>query len=542
MSSKQFGHLSVLVVDDFSSFRNTIIDMLNKIDIKNIEEAINVPQALKFCQEKYFDFILCDYNLGKRRTGQHLLEELRFKQMISHKTLFVMVTAESGKDMVLSAYDNQPDDYLIKPLNLRVLEQRLKRLLGQRDALAQAYSHLKDRRLEEAIEALREVAESGSRHVIVAQKLLGETYLQAGEYDRARALYQSILEGRSLDWANLGLMKANYALGEQDQALEGLEKLTAASRMYLPAYDELVNVYQQKQLFDRAQRVLERAVELSPKSILRQRKLADVAHKNGDMNASMRASHMANKLGEFSCHKSTRDTFQFVDAAASAIEAGTADDPHRLIDESQKQLNLLKHDQSLSVDDQCLGQLLLARIKVLAGDQSEARQIYEAENRFLNEKSRRKIELDLAKYAYLNSLEEYWEADRFVDELLQYYPPGTEEYEQVDALRAEPKSEKNRALVVKLNRQGIEHYTEAQYDEALQCFQQAIAVFPRHTGLSLNYLQSLIGKRRAGSEDPDNKAAIETTLAYLDKLVDREHAQYDRFCQLRELARSIVRA
>src|SRR5690606_16669174 len=127
MPLKDPGKLHVLVVDDFSSFRSTMMSMLSKLGVKNIEEASKASEVLRWCKDRKFDLILCDYNLGPGKSGQHILEELRFRKLSTHHTLFAMVTAEASKDMVLSAYDCEPDDYLMKPLDLQVLEQRVTR-------------------------------------------------------------------------------------------------------------------------------------------------------------------------------------------------------------------------------------------------------------------------------------------------------------------------------------------------------------------------------------------------------------------------------
>ena len=68
------------------------------------------------CSYKSYDIVLCDYNLGAGQDGQQLLEELRYRHKLKNTSLFVMITAESSRDMVLGALEYLPDDYLTKPI------------------------------------------------------------------------------------------------------------------------------------------------------------------------------------------------------------------------------------------------------------------------------------------------------------------------------------------------------------------------------------------------------------------------------------------
>lgn len=533
MTSSDFKKLSALVIDDFASFRATLTTMLNKLGVQQIEEVVNVPQALKACKNKRFDVILCDYNLGKRRTGQHLLEELRYKKFINHRTLFVMITAESGKDMVLAAYDNRPDDYLIKPLNLRVLEQRLKRLLTMRSTFDKAYEALQNDHCEQAVEYLQSIERDNPRHAVQAQRLLGECYLKNHHAEEAVALYERILQHKELDWAKLGLIKAKHLLNENEATAEQLNELKNTSRMFLPVYDELVNYYEEVGDLDQSQRALEEVTRVSPKSILRQRRLSKVAEKNGDLEVVLRASSAANKLGEFSCHHNAEDAFRFVSAAAAAIDTGVSDNQNQLLEESRNLITGLQNAQGLSAKNSSLLNLQYAHILVQGGDKANAEKIFSQEDRLLKERTRPDIDLDYAKFSYLLAAERFEEADLFAQDMLKAYPRDSKEYEQVDALLAEPKCEQNIRRVSKINRQGIDFYTDGKFEESLLCFQKSIAIFPRHFGLHLNRFQSLLGKFRQNKDSASLRVRVENALKLLSKMasLDASNSQAEKNAQ-----------
>lgn len=532
MSNLKFSQLSILVVDDFSSFRSTLVGMLNRLGVKRIEEATRSQEVIKWCQEREFDIILCDYNLGSGRNGQHILEELRFKNLIHRRNLFLMVTAEASKEMVLSAYDCEPDDYLMKPLNLKVLEQRMTRLVHQRDALLPAYRLLDGGKPEAAIAALEAIVREPGRHAIVAQKLLGQLYLESERWDDAEKLYRSNMENRQLDWAQLGVAKVALARGQLPQARTCLEALVKNSRLFLPAHDSLAAVYEQQRDFDGMLACIQSAVQLSPRSLFRQRKLAQVAMEQGEIKHAVDASLEAMKLGELSCHRSPKDALLFLSVAGNALEAGVDCGHIDLADEAKKCFNRLSSDQSLADAEHIQAQLMTARVYALKGNEQKAIQLAEGGLTQLEESGQTDLDVGLAQYAYLVSVDELPAANALADKIIAEHGEDDIHPDKLDKLLVDPQNERNRQRVAELNKTGIEFYSAGAHDEALAYFRRATLLFPRHVGLQLNYLQTLIGQLK---QDPDAKldSKVQSQIGKLKLLIaDKKHPQYIRFQQL----------
>lgn len=536
------GKIHALVVDDFSSFRSTMMGMLNKLGVKQIEEAGRSFEVLKWCKERKFDLILCDYNLGAGKNGQHLLEELRFRKMISHHTLFVMVTAEASKDMVLSAYDCEPDDYLMKPLNLRVLEQRVTRLIQTRDALANVYRMLDSGAEDKAVDELKRLINQRGRHASIAQKLLGETLIRLRRLREAESVYREVLENRRVDWAVLGLAKVHYAQGEKDVAKQELKELVEESRLYLPAHDEISHILEQEKDYDALQANMEHVVELNPKSILRQRKLAQVAENNGDVLRTLRAANDAMKLGEYSCHQDLQDALTYLSAAGNGLENNVLTDNTDLVDDSKRCLDKLMASNHLGIDQEAQARLLMARVYALAGQKDEARALAQGQIALLRESAGKNIDVDVAYFAYLNSVGQMQEANQFLMDIAERYDGDAESLEKLDKLLPEPRSETNRRRVAQLNKTGIELYKDGRHDEAMGYFNRATLLFPRHVGLQLNRLQTLIAKVKAAPEEPALGQQLREQLERVESLIasDRNAAQRERFQQLRERAQQVL--
>ncbi|MEC8427528.1 MAG: response regulator, partial [Pseudomonadota bacterium] len=86
-----------LIVEDLPEARASLKNMLNTFGLDKIDTAATSQQAIELCEEKHYDLLLCDYNLGEGQDGQQLLEELRFRKLLRNTSMFVMVTAERSR-------------------------------------------------------------------------------------------------------------------------------------------------------------------------------------------------------------------------------------------------------------------------------------------------------------------------------------------------------------------------------------------------------------------------------------------------------------
>jgi hypothetical protein len=89
--------------------------------------------------------------------------------------------------------------------------------------------------------------------------------------------------------------------------------------------------------------------------------------------------------------------------------------------------------------------------------------------------------------------------------------------------------------VSQINREGIELYNRALFDDAIACFERARILFPKHTGIQLNIIQALIGKIKGGDKDQSLQLAVEENLSVLESTIDEGHSQYARYKKLSTL-------
>jgi CheY-like chemotaxis protein len=535
LAELNYSNLRILIADDFSNFRATVKGMLAKLNVHNVDVASTGDEVIEICKKKRFDVILCDYNLGPGRNGQHVLEELRYRALISKRSIFIMVSAETAKDVVMAAYECEPDDYLMKPITTMMLQQRMGRLLLQRQALAAVYKAMDNKDNSRAMALLIDLSLAEGRHSVIAQKLLGEMFIAAGELGKAEKLYTKALQTRQLDWARLGLAKVKQLQGELEVAGGWLEQIVSDNPLFLPAYDVLASNWEKQGQDRQVQDTIQRSVDISPKSILRHKRLAAVAERNGDAALALKALRTTVRLGELSCHASPEDCFSFARVASSCIEQNI-EATDGLAVEAVDIMRAARSRFSLSREQELRADLIEGRALALGGHQDEAEALVKGVEESMRRASNVPIELQVDRVTALQALGHKEEADELLQELLQVYAYDQDALEQLDGLLPEPVSELNRAMIASVNREGIELYNNAQFDQAIAHFMTVSQMFPKHVGVQLNIVQTLVGKLKAGKRDNDTIEQTEAALATIGALIDRGHSQYARFQRLQGMA------
>lgn len=533
----RYDKLNVLVADDFSNFRATVNRMLMDLGVVNIDMASNCDEIIENCARQRYDVVLSDYNLGDGRNGQHVLEELRHKRYLDQRSIFILVSAESSRNIVMSAYDSSPDDYLMKPITTQMLHTRLERLLIFRLAFEGVFRALDAGDASSAMDLLIDMSIAENRYSTAAQKMLGEMFFEHGEYYKAEKLYMSVLEVRELDWARLGLARAKQKQGDLDQAGQWLERIIEDNYLYLPAYDVLSTNFIEKGDVVQAQSIVQRSVDVSPMSILRQKNLAQLAEKNNDLETVIDAKRKIIKLGKLSCYGGHNDEIGFIRAVSAAVEA-ERDVAPVLINEAEECLSRLNDILPEHNDiERCQLLYVSARLLATRGETHMAQEsLVRAETSLIPEDSTIDVEIDHVRA--LQSLGFKQKMHDLLSRLQELYEYDQDALQRLDEFLDEPASDANKEMVAKVNHDGIELYNEGAYLEALNCFDRAMKLFPKHIGLQLNIVQTHIGLMKA---DPENSEAHEACRESLNKIaqtIEEDHSQYRRYSQLKAMARS----
>jgi two-component system chemotaxis response regulator CheY len=118
---------TVLVVDDSRIMRNIVKNTFSNLGIPcEYLEAEDGQAALQQLITQKVDIVFCDWNMPKM-SGIELLTKIR--TMDTLKTVpFIMVTSESAKYSVIEALKAGATDYIVKPVNEKILMEKLKKI------------------------------------------------------------------------------------------------------------------------------------------------------------------------------------------------------------------------------------------------------------------------------------------------------------------------------------------------------------------------------------------------------------------------------
>lgn len=124
-----YKDLVVMVVDDFSTMRRIVKNVLKDLQFKEIVEAENGAEALKVLKSTKVDLIVSDWNMPVM-TGIELLKQVRAND--EYKALpFLMVTAEAQKDNIVEAIKAKVSNYIIKPFTPATLAEKIAKIIPQ---------------------------------------------------------------------------------------------------------------------------------------------------------------------------------------------------------------------------------------------------------------------------------------------------------------------------------------------------------------------------------------------------------------------------
>jgi len=118
--------MKILVVDDFSTMRRILRNILKQLGFTNIEEAEDGSVAFEKLKEGSFDFVISDWNMPNM-TGLDLLKAIRSHDMLKEIPV-LLVTAEAEKENIVQAAQAGVNDYIVKPFNAEVLEKKINRI------------------------------------------------------------------------------------------------------------------------------------------------------------------------------------------------------------------------------------------------------------------------------------------------------------------------------------------------------------------------------------------------------------------------------
>jgi two-component system chemotaxis response regulator CheY len=116
-------NISILIVDDFSTMRRIVRNLLREIGFTTFDEAEDGVQALQKLQSQNFDFVVSDWNMPNMQ-GIDLLRAIRADARL-RRIPVLMVTAEAKRENILEAAQAGVNGYIVKPFTADTLREKL---------------------------------------------------------------------------------------------------------------------------------------------------------------------------------------------------------------------------------------------------------------------------------------------------------------------------------------------------------------------------------------------------------------------------------
>jgi two-component system, chemotaxis family, chemotaxis protein CheY len=119
-------NMKFLVVDDFSTMRRIVRNLLKELGYSNVEEAEDGAVGLSMLKAGGFDFVVSDWNMPNM-DGLTMLQNIRADPNISSLPV-LMVTAEAKKENIIAAAGAGANGYVVKPFTAATLDEKLTKI------------------------------------------------------------------------------------------------------------------------------------------------------------------------------------------------------------------------------------------------------------------------------------------------------------------------------------------------------------------------------------------------------------------------------
>ena len=375
---------------------------------------------------------------------------------------------------------------------------------------------------------------AGSRYAPDCVKMKGQLLFLLKQLNEAKSLYQSVLDKKPLVWAKLGMGKTMIDMGDLDAAEDLLEEVIQEDSRYVEAHDMLAEVFTRKNDMLSAQKAVERASQVSPKSVHRHRQLAELSDINGDDVLSMKSHHNAIKWGLNSCYESPQDYFNYARKASDIIRNSKSKSESSNI--SKQAVTFLerarkRHGKSPEVEAQ--SHMVEAQLFESQGNMEEASQSTSKAKGLFSSLRSPSTEVTVEFARTLHTMNEEEQARAILTSLAAKNPNDSKLMRIIDGITSEPISDNGKSAASSLTKNGINLYDKHDFEQAIAVFTKAINSYPKHVGLNLNLIQAVIATTEAHGASPEYEKMCRRSLRAIGD-IKVEHKAFKRYAFLQK--------
>ncbi|MBF0120731.1 MAG: response regulator [Desulfobacterales bacterium] len=286
--------MSVLIVDDMESMCKSIRSMLKILKYgKNFTYAFNGLEGWKVLQKQNFDLAIIDWNMPTM-TGIELLSLVREDARLRDMPV-IMVTAEANREIVAQAAESDIDAYLLKPLTVKSLGDKIVNVIEKANNPPPMLIHLRQAReldesgnLDASIEETKLAMKAeplSSRPV----RELGRRYFKKGNLENSEKCFLKAIKMNKLDVFSYHYLGDLYLrINELDKAEKCLDKAMAISPRHVERGSNFAKILVQKGKVDRAVVVFEKILQIAENPPSMQEEIAKFCFDNNIYDYSAR--------------------------------------------------------------------------------------------------------------------------------------------------------------------------------------------------------------------------------------------------------------
>ncbi len=491
-----YSNKTILVLDDQKSFLAVLKSMLVSLGAKHVTACHNCEAALTLCAENTFDIIICDLHFGEnRKNGFEFLEEVKQKRFIAPHTIFMLMSADAQRPMVLGSIEKFPDEYIVKPFSRALLDSRINRQHKQKQALLEVYTHIHQADLENAILACKLIMQQVSRYRDICLKILIKLLWQTHQYREAHQLLNALPQSSTNHWLNVSRAQTELLLGNYQEAISIAKSVIVRNTLFVDAHDIISSAYLASGKKREAFYAIENALSVSPHSLKRNLLACEIARENAEQSNLV---NYTKQIWDLTKHTSNFDIAHLCSHIRSHLDY--AEHVHNKESKTRIQQNALKSLNSLAQQSN-------TKLKQVDFDPSIYAELVESRVDFQNQQwltSKQKLGRvqqrlsekygDCPMSMIPDSVKAMYDHQEFdeAQQLLEKYQdactnrdPNTEA--SLKRFSTDILETKNQ--YIQYNTKGIQLFDKGQFKSALVAFEQAQQVAPHNSAIALNLLK-----------------------------------------------------
>jgi len=292
-------HLArALLVESNALLRSVAAAQLRDVGVGHLSQTSRIKEARLLIEREPFDIIVCNREFeGLDDNGQDLLDELRRENLLPHRTVFLMVTAQARYHHVVEAAEASMDGFLVRPYTTGLLSDRLREARQRKRELADVLQALDSGQNELALARALKRFQEQMPYAIYCGRLVAELLLRMNKPDDAATMFQKLALPQGAAWARLGVARCRLANADLPLARKAVTEVLKDEPDNADAHDLMGRVLAEQSDFDAALGAYRRASMLTPGCLLRAQHTGALAFYQGEAELALKMLERSVGLG-----------------------------------------------------------------------------------------------------------------------------------------------------------------------------------------------------------------------------------------------------